>query len=61
MALAEYWNSNPEAYGTKDGYVMAEDGSMFFEGIDHEARLDTLALGVLPTLIGDKDPALLQF
>lgn len=57
MALAEYWNSNPEAYGTKDGYVMAEDGSMFFEGIDHEARLDTLALGVLPTLIGDKDPA----
>ena len=57
MALAEYWNSNPEAYGTKDGYVMADDGSMFFEGIDHEARLDTLALGVIPTLIGDKDPA----
>jgi len=56
MTLFQYWNDHPEAYGTKDGYVMQEDGTMFFEGIDHEARLDSLALGVLPSLIGDNDP-----
>jgi|TARA_R110000824_G_scaffold67832_2_gene175570 hypothetical protein len=57
MALVQYWNDHPEAYGTKDGYVMQEDGTMFYEGIDHEARLDSLALGVRNTLIGDNDPA----
>ena len=57
VKLLNFWNSNPEAYGTKDGYVMQENGSMFFEGVDHEARLDSLALGVLPSLIGDNDPA----
>ena len=56
VKLLNFWNSNPEAYGTKDGYVMQENGSMFFEGVDHEARLDSLALGVLPSLIGDNDP-----
>jgi len=60
MTLFQYWNDHPEAYGTKDGYVMQEDGTMFFEGIDHEARLDSLALGVLPTLIGDNDPAFIS-
>ena len=56
VALLNFWNDHPEAYGTKDGYVMQEDGSMFFEGVDHEARLDSLALGVLPSLISDNDP-----
>ena len=55
--LVNFWNEHPEVYGPSDGYEMQQDGTERYVGIDHEARLENLALGVLPSLIDDTDPA----
>lgn len=55
--LSNFWNDNPEVYGPRDGYEMQQDGSKKYVGVNHEARLESLSLGVIPTLIDDVDPA----
>ena len=54
--LLNFWNTNSHAYGSEDGYVLQNDGTYFFEGTNHEARMDSLSLGILPKLIDDSSP-----
>ena len=54
--LVAFWNANEEVYGPSDGYTTLSDGSKRYVGINHEARLESLALGVLPVLTDDSDP-----
>ena len=54
--LVAFWNDNPEAYGPSDGYEILPDGKKKYVGINHESRLESLALGVLPVLTDNSDP-----
>jgi len=55
--LITFWNDNPEAYGPGDGYeTLQSTGEKKYVGINHEARLESLALGVVPVLTDNSDP-----
>ena len=55
--LVTFWNENTEAYGPSDGYEIQPDGSKRYVGINHEARLESLALGVVPVIMDNSNPA----
>ena len=55
--LVAFWNDNPESYGPSDGYEIQSDGSKRYVGINHDSRLESLALGIVPVLMDNSNPS----